>query len=1101
MIKALQLSITILICGSLCSQTDIIGVKIEPDQTYTNLDANLGNYEIYRIDVKKQAISNLATSFQMNLILGDRSFPLNVYKGNLTASHDYADKPETLGGSLNSGGTVSLTINDDFIFGFIHNGANQYYIEPLRLMERGSPSDLFVFYNVNDVLEDGSHECGADLVASKTPKLPENVLKMPTTSCKIVDYAIANTFNMIAAHGSVTNVINFNTGVLNDVQTNYRSEFNSNLEYDLVATYVAASAAANPYEPQTTSTNGSLLLSRFRSWAQGPGNSGGGNSGGATGGFSVNYNMAGVWTDTDFSGGVVGIAYTPGWHHILENYTSSAASLKAMVSHEIGHNWSAAHDGSGTNFIMAPSVTITGNWSAASKSSVNSRVATQGYLSACSTAGIPVANFFQSAVAVCPGNTIEFEDQSQYGATRSWDFPSGSPSSSTSEKPVITYNTTGLHAVEITSTNGAGSDDFINYVDVQASPPTPCTPSGTGGSGGITGVTIANVNNPSGTTGVYEDFSCSDIATLDENTSYTLLVGVNGVSRLRYFADYNNDGDFTDPGEASSQWNFSGNGTLSFTLSTPTSPTTEELLRFRIIVSTTSITSTGCTTPSVGQVEDYSFYFDVPQVFGCTDPVASNYDPLATVDDGSCMYGTQTWYEDSDGDTYGNPNVSQQSGSQPPGYVLDNTDCDDTNANAYPGNTEVCDGVDNDCDGNVDEGVLNTYFRDMDDDDFGDANVTIQACSVPVGYTFNNTDCDDNDPLEFPGQVWFKDLDNDLHSDGIAIFQCTRPTNYKAASELISIDLDCDDNNPNAYPGNTEVCDGVDNDCDGDIDEGVMIMYFRDMDNDGFGDPMVYTQGCSQPPGYVLDNTDCDDNDPLEFPGQVWYKDFDGDLFGDGTTQSQCQRPANYYAAVELNGLDTDCNDSDPSINPDAAEVCGDGIDNNCDGNVDEGCGPPPDCDGTNLVINNITQNEYRADNEIDSDALADNGQSILFAAGNNIELDPGFEVEAGTEFLAEIAPCNNNFDSPTGEESGSILRIIDEESITTLQEYFAYKSNSKAKRAIQVYNRWGELLLEINLAKSSKLIFNRIKKNLPTGDYLLIDRLTDKSLSISLGN
>ena len=66
--------------------------------------------------------------------------------------------------------------------------------------------------------------------------------------------------------------------------------------------------------------NGSTLLSRFNTWA-----SGGGNSGGASGGFGVDYNMAGVWTDTDIcvspcnaaSYGVVGIAYTPGWHHIL----------------------------------------------------------------------------------------------------------------------------------------------------------------------------------------------------------------------------------------------------------------------------------------------------------------------------------------------------------------------------------------------------------------------------------------------------------------------------------------------------------------------------------------------------------------------------------------------------------------------------------------------------------------------------------------------------------------------------------------------------------------------------------------------------------------
>lgn len=1105
---------------SLTAQLSITGTLVETQEgEYPTLEDNISEFEIYRIqNLDRPSVEAQGSSFISDLTLGNRSYRLSLYKDNLKTSFEKPNKPFCLGGSLNTGGIVSLTINDNFIFGFLKYGSVKYYIEPLKNIEKEADDQLFVFYNVQDVIETGEHVCGVTEVEKRTQKVPEENYKMPTTMCKVVDYAIANTFNMIVSGTcDATCVMNFNLAVLNDVQTNYRSEFDANLEYDVVAHYVPTGNAGNPYNnPFTGSTNAGFLLGEFRAWARGPGNAGGGNSGGATGGFGVDYTMAGCWTNTNISGGVVGIAYTPGWHHLLENYTSNAASLQVMVSHEIGHNWDAvsssatAHDPTGSNFIMAPSVTITDNWSAASQSDINSRVSSQTYLDNCSVLGPPDANFFQSALAVCTNEDVEFEDQSQYGATRSWVFTNGTPASSTDEKPTVSWSTTGLHFVEITSTNSAGTDTKNGYVDIENEPSPPCTPNNPGGSSQYGGITLFNIagilNSSSGSSSSseYQNFICTETAQLVANTSYNFGVDVGNCNsspilfeRIRIYIDYNGDGDFDDTGESvyyTGNTAYCGFHTNSFT--TSSSPQLGQLLRMRVIVDNSSISSP-CHNPNSGEVEDYGVYFEAPQVFGCTDPAANNYDPLATIDDGSCTYGSMTWYEDFDSDTFGNPNVSQQSASQPAGYVADNTDCDDADplefpgqtwykdldgdtysdgttlvqcnrpanyfvdtelnglsndcddndATAFPGNPEVCDGVDNNCDGNIDEGVQIEYFQDSDNDGFGNPNVSQFACIAPPGFVEDDTDCDDTDPLEFPGQIWFKDLDGDQYGDGTSLFQCTRPSNYYASSELISVDLDCDDNNANAFPGNPEVCDGADNNCDGNIDEGLPLnTYYLDSDSDTYGDPNTSTSACSAPAGYVSDSTDCDD--------------------------------------------------SNAAINPGATEVC-DGVDNNCDGTIDEGCNnPPPPCDGTNLIISNVTQDSYHAEVSISSDAFVDLGSAVLFTAGTSIDLTAGFEVQAGTPFEAIISPCSNTtFDTPDNDEN-SVSRAIEDKELETIKNQMLESFGPDHQVQFKVLDRWGEQ--QYSQQSSLEAIGNdgldSLRQKLEPGQYMVVIKVGDES-------
>ncbi len=249
-----------------------------------------------------------------------------------------------------------------------------------------------------------------------------------------------------------------------------------------------------------------------------------------------------------------------------------------------------------------------------------------------------------------------------------------------------------------------------------------------------------------------------------------------------------------------------------------------------------------------------------------------------------------TWYADVDGDGYGVSSSTLSYCTQPYGYVSNSTDCNDALAAANPGASEICDGVDNDCNGTADNGLtFVNYYNDVDGDTYG-SGTAANACQSPgATYVTNNTDCDD-------------------------------------AAVAIN-------------PAASEICDGLDNDCTGGADNGLSFVNY--------------------------------------------YNDVDGDTYGSGTATNACQSPGATYVTNN-----TDCDDVFSSAYPGGTEVCGNGIDEDCSGS-DLNC--PNSGFTASVSVLNIGQ----------FGTGVQSSQTVNLATGTNTVQSPGLGLDKWFSFTA----------------------------------------------------------------------------------------------------
>ena len=275
----------------------------------------------------------------------------------------------------------------------------------------------------------------------------------------------------------------------------------------------------------------------------------------------------------------------------------------------------------------------------------------------------------------------------------------------------------------------------------------------------------------------------------------------------------------------------------------------------------------------------------------------------------------RTWFIDDDQDNWGvdDVNTNRVACTQPSGFTSQADDCDDTKTEVHPTAEERCDSLDRNCDNDPTAGAIDvTYFyTDADGDSHGDElSEATGLCGEPGdGWSDNQDDCDDADADRHPGNTELCDT-LDRNCDGDATLGATDTTPYfpdtdqdgagdnnSASTEhcadpgpLWSLTQgDCDDSNADRYPGNTELCDVIDRNCDGDATAGATdtFLVFVDSDSDAFGAPGTGVESCTVPDGSSTIGTDCDD--------------------------------------------------TSADIYPDAPEICN-SVDDDCDQEIDEGC-------------------------------------------------------------------------------------------------------------------------------------------------------------------
>lgn len=449
-------------------------INAQTNIDYSELNKQFSSYEILDINSQSvfQSLKNNRNGSEISLYLNEQTHWDLVLENSGIISENYITSEATAEGVLRKNGTsalpmqghvkgqpnsrVSLTFNEDFIYGFIKLGITTYFIEPLSHFSDKGLKNKFVMYSVNDIIKSDDKKCGydqyKDKLESNRQHIPNNGTRV-TGLCFRIEIALASDYSMVQTYG-VTGTTNHNIGVLNNVQTNYDDEFDDELQFVITEQWISTCASCDPW---TSVNDPYALLDDFTAWG--------------TSGFSASHDVASLWSHRNFTGGVIGLAWlgaacTSNKYNVLEDFSSNAEMKRVLQAHELGHNFDATHN----TGIMAPSVSTSTVWSNTSISEINAYYQSLSCLDNCPSSNPPTPDFTYQLVEPCTPAEVQFTNTSTNSTSWLWTFDGGTPSTSTLQNPLVTYTESGTHDVTLQAFNGSVSNTitlpiFVNLVE------------------------------------------------------------------------------------------------------------------------------------------------------------------------------------------------------------------------------------------------------------------------------------------------------------------------------------------------------------------------------------------------------------------------------------------------------------------------------------------------------------------------------------------------------------------------------------------------------------------------------------------------------------